>query len=111
MSNITCGVQKDFVKVNKITFQNVKENFGLNESQNYYNVQQRGFAPLKHFESNKVIFKDQPQEDEKMPEVADPDSKQQSTEDMKIANAQRLKNIILQELEEIHKDKKVTKLP
>ena len=29
---------------------------------------------------------------------------------MKIANAQRLKNIILQELEEIHKDKKVKKV-
>lgn len=87
MSNITCGVQKDFVKVNKITFQNVKENFGLSETQNYYNVKERGFPTLKHFDSNKVIFKNAPAEDQKKEDFQEPDSKIQSTEDMKISNA------------------------
>jgi ribosomal protein S19E (S16A) len=60
------GVQKDFVKVNKITFQNVKDNFGLSEAQNYYNVQGRGYAPLKHFDSSKAIFKKAPEQVEKV---------------------------------------------
>ena len=39
------------------------------------------------------------------------DSNVMNTEDMKAAYSLRLKNVILQELEHIHKNKKSTKLP
>ena len=43
--------------------------------------------------------------------MEDDNSKDMNTEDMKAANSLRLKNIILQELDEIHKNKKANKEP